>query len=40
MPLVEEEGYIPELDNSVPPDVSRGVFCEYIEHLKERHGRG
>lgn len=40
MPLVEEGGYIPELDHSVPPDVSWYNFCDYIEYLKHRLGRG
>lgn len=40
MPLVEDGGYIPELDHSVPPDVSWPNFCEYIEYLKYRLGRG
>ena len=40
MPLVEEGGYIPELDHSVPPDVSWPSFCEYIEYLKLRMDRG
>lgn len=40
MPLVEQGGYIPELDHSVPPDVSWSNFCEYIEYLKLRLGRG
>jgi len=40
MPMVEEGGYIPELDHSVPPDVSWPSFCEYIAYLKRRLGRG
>jgi hypothetical protein len=40
MPLVEQGGYLPELDHSVPPDVSWGNFCEYVEYLKLRLGRG
>ena len=40
MPLVEDGGYIPELDHSVPPDVSWPNFCRYIEYLKLRLGRG
>ena len=35
-PLVEKGGYIPELDHSIPPDISWPVFCEYIEYLKNR----
>jgi hypothetical protein len=40
MPLLDEGGYIPELDHSVPPDVSWANFCDYIEYLKQRLGRG
>jgi uroporphyrinogen decarboxylase len=40
MPLVKEGGYIPELDHSVPPDVSWPNFCEYISYLKHRLERG
>ncbi|MFA5866125.1 MAG: uroporphyrinogen decarboxylase family protein [Phycisphaerae bacterium] len=40
MPLVEDGGYIPELDHSVPPDVSWSNFIEYIEYLKHRLNRG
>ncbi|MCP4168212.1 MAG: hypothetical protein GY759_20295 [Chloroflexi bacterium] len=40
MPLVEQGGYIPELDHSVPPDVSWPNFCEYIEYVDYRLGRG
>jgi uroporphyrinogen decarboxylase len=40
MPLVEQGGYIPEIDHSVPPDVSWKNFCEYIAYLKHRLGRG
>ena len=40
MPLVQDGGYIPELDHSVPPDVSWPNFCEYIAYLKHRLGRG
>jgi uroporphyrinogen decarboxylase len=40
MPLVAEGGYIPELDHSVPPDVSWANFCEYIEYLTHRLARG
>jgi hypothetical protein len=29
-----------ELDHSVPPDISWPVFCEYMDHLKQRLGRG
>jgi len=40
MPLVEDGGYIPELDHSVPPDISWPVFREYMDYLKHRLGRG
>jgi hypothetical protein len=40
VPTVEKGGYIPELDHSVHPDISRPVFCGYIEYLKTRPGRG
>ena len=40
MPLVEQGGYIPELDHSVPPDVSWANFCEYVAYLTHRLGRG
>ena len=40
MPLVEDGGYIPELDHSVPPDVSWQNFCDYIEYVDFRLGRG
>ena len=39
-PRVEKGGYIPELDHSIPPDISWPVFCEYIDYLKNRLGRG
>ncbi len=40
MPLVEQGGYIPELDHSVPPNVSWPNFIEYVRYLKHRLGRG
>jgi hypothetical protein len=40
MPLAEEGGYIPELDHSVPPNVSWQAFGEYVRYLKKRLGRG
>ena len=39
-PLVDKGGYIPELDHSIPPDISWPVFCEYIDYLKTRLERG
>jgi uroporphyrinogen decarboxylase len=40
MPLVEAGGYVPELDHSVPPNVSWANFIEYVGYLKQRLGRG
>jgi uroporphyrinogen decarboxylase len=40
MPLVEEGGYIPELDHSVPPNISWPNFIEYAGYLNHRLGRG
>ena len=40
LPLVDDGGYIPELDHSVPPDISWPVFCEYMDYLKRRLQRG
>jgi hypothetical protein len=40
MPLVEDGGYVPELDHSVPPDVSWPNFIEFVEYVKFRLGRG
>jgi uroporphyrinogen decarboxylase len=40
MPLLDQGGYIPEIDHSVPPDVSWRKFCDYIGYLKHRLGRG
>jgi uroporphyrinogen decarboxylase len=40
MPLVEQGGYIPEMDHSVPPDVSWQNFGEYVAYLSKRLGRG
>jgi uroporphyrinogen decarboxylase len=40
MPLVEDGGYFPELDHSAPPDISWANFCEYMEYLLLRLGRG
>ena len=39
MPLMEQGGYIPELDHSVPPNISWPNFIEYVRYLKERLGR-
>jgi len=40
MPLVEDGGYIPEADHSIPPDVSWRNFVTYVEYLKKRMKRG
>ena len=40
MPLVGQGGFIPELDHSVPPDVSWKNFCDYIGYLRHRLGWG
>jgi hypothetical protein len=40
MPLIEQGGFVPEPDHSVPPDVSWRTFCGYIGYLKHRLGRG
>jgi len=40
MPLVDDGGYIPEVDHSIPPDVSWPHFVDYIGYLKHRLGRG
>jgi uroporphyrinogen decarboxylase len=40
MPLVEDGGYFPEADHSIPPDVTWPGFIDYVEYLKTRLGRG
>jgi uroporphyrinogen decarboxylase len=40
MPVVDQGGYIPEIDHSVPPNVSWQAFGEYVRYLKLRLGRG
>ena len=40
MPLVEQGGYIPELDHSVPPNISWQNFNEFVRYVKHRMGRG
>jgi uroporphyrinogen decarboxylase len=40
MPLVEDGGYLPELDHSAPPDISWPNFCAYMSYLMHRLGRG
>jgi uroporphyrinogen decarboxylase len=38
--LLEDGGYIPELDHAAPPDISWPSFCEYMSYLLLRLGRG
>ena len=40
MPLVEDGGYLPEMDHSAPPDISWHNMYEYMEYLMHRLGRG
>ncbi|MDP6450161.1 MAG: uroporphyrinogen decarboxylase family protein, partial [Lentisphaeria bacterium] len=40
MPLVEDGGYIPELDHDAPPDISWKNICEYMAYLRLRLDRG
>jgi len=40
MPVVEDGGYIPELDHSVHPDIDWPTFCEYLDYLTRRLGWG
>lgn len=40
MPLVEDGGYIPELDHGAPPDITWPHFRDYMEYLLARLGRG
>jgi hypothetical protein len=35
MSLIADGEYIPELDHSIPPDISGLVFCDYIEYLEK-----
>jgi uroporphyrinogen decarboxylase len=37
-PLIEEGGYVPGLDHSIPPDVSYANYCYYMEKLWEMVG--
>jgi uroporphyrinogen decarboxylase len=34
-PLVEEGGYVPGLDHSMPPDIPFAHYCTYMERLRE-----
>lgn len=36
--VVEEGGYVPKVDHGVPPDVSWGNYCYYVELLKGLYG--
>ncbi|MCG2658697.1 MAG: uroporphyrinogen decarboxylase family protein, partial [Kiritimatiellae bacterium] len=38
-PLLEQGGYIPQLDHLVPPDISYKNFCEYLEKKRKLIGR-
>jgi uroporphyrinogen decarboxylase len=40
MPLVEDGGYLPELDHAAPPDISWRNYSEYMDYLLRRLGRG
>jgi hypothetical protein len=37
---MEQGGYIPELDHSVPPNISWQNFIEYVRYVDHRLGRG
>jgi hypothetical protein len=34
-PLINEGGYVPHTDHSIPPNVSYGNYCYYIDKLEE-----
>ena len=40
VPLVEDGGYLPELDHSAPPDISWQGMSDYVLYLLQRLGRG
>jgi uroporphyrinogen decarboxylase len=40
MPLVEDGGYIAELDHYAPPNISWSNFCDYMSYLQYRLNRG
>jgi len=40
MPLMEDGGYIPELDHGAPPDISWKNYREYMEYLLFRMNHG
>jgi len=37
-PLIDEGGYLPNVDHSLPPDISYANFCYYVEHLGKAVG--
>ena len=40
-PLIDEGGYIPITDHSIPPDVSYENYCYYMKRLEQGcHKRG
>lgn len=38
LPLVEKGGYIPELDHTIPPDISWPAYCDYIGYMMKQLG--
>ncbi|MEI6519018.1 MAG: uroporphyrinogen decarboxylase family protein [bacterium] len=38
-PLLDQGGYIPHLDHLVPPDISFGNYCEYLEKKRKLIGK-
>ncbi len=40
MPLIEDGGYLPELDHTAPPDISWQNYGDYMHYLLYRLGRG
>jgi hypothetical protein len=35
LPLIEEGGFVPHVDHTVPPDVSHDNFCYYMESKRK-----
>jgi len=35
MPLIEEGGYVPNIDHSLPPDISYDNFCYYMDKMTD-----
>jgi uroporphyrinogen decarboxylase len=35
LPLLEEGGFIPTIDHSIPPEVSYDNFCYYLEQKRK-----